>query len=127
MAIVFNDNLSSNFGFYRNGWLPIGLADAAAFQQVLSMFGSHLRALYGHETLFSISESLTYHTRAITSVKERLSDPALNISDGMIGAVIGFACNAVRCPGYTDAKLTGCGWNSISPWTWSNGICTCGL
>ncbi len=75
--------------------LPVGLTDAAAFQQVLSMLVVHLHSLYDHGMGFSITEALSYHDLAITSVKNRLLNSALRIPDGIIAAVIGFVCHAV--------------------------------
>lgn len=89
---MFDDSIVGNFGLYRDGWLLVGLADAAAFQQVLSMFVIHMCSLYHH---IPIWESLSYHELAVKSVKERLSDPALSVSDGIVGAVIGFVCHTV--------------------------------
>jgi len=124
---VFDDSLGGNFGLYRNGWLPIGLTDAAAFQQVLSMFVVHLRALYGRGMGFPIVESLSYHTQAITSVRERLSNPAFVVTDGIIGAIIGFACHAVRHPKTLNAGATDYVQLSISLRNSNNGMYICGL
>ena len=89
---MFDDSIVGNFGLYRDGWLLVGLADPAAFQQVLSMFAFHMYSLYHH---IPVWESLSYHDLAVKSVKERLLDPALGVSDGVVGAVIGFVCQTV--------------------------------
>ena len=60
------------------------------------MFVVHLHSLYDHGMGFLITEALSYHDLAVTSVKDRLLDSALRIPDGIIAAVIGFVCHAVR-------------------------------
>ncbi|KAL8746750.1 MAG: hypothetical protein Q9190_001268 [Brigantiaea leucoxantha] len=95
LSCMFDDSLAGNFGLYRKGWLPIGMTDVAAFQQVLSMFVLHLHSLgHGQKMGFPINESLSLNAMAIKSVKDRLMDPSQIITDGVLGAVIGFICHA---------------------------------
>jgi hypothetical protein len=42
-------------------------------------------------------ESLKHYNMSVRSVNKRLQDPVDGISEGLIGAVIGFACHDVGC------------------------------
>jgi len=92
--IAFDDRYV-NVGPFRDACLPVGMMDPAAFHQVLSnalLNISCRRADISPET----NDCMKHHALAVKSVNERITDPKLSISDGFIGAIIGFACYYVR-------------------------------
>jgi hypothetical protein len=70
------------------------MLDDAAFHQVLSNSALHLGSLKMDGSRETV-ESIKYHTEAVESVKMRITDPILGITDGIIVAIIAFACHDV--------------------------------
>jgi len=88
--IAFDDRFV-NVGPFRDACLPVGMMDPAAFHQVLSnalLNISCRRSENSPET----NDCIKHHALAVKSVNERITDPNFTISDGFIGAIIGFAC-----------------------------------
>jgi hypothetical protein len=94
LALLVHDDRNGNFRPFRDCWFPIAMLDAAAFHQVLSNSALQLASLKAEGTQETV-ESMRYHTRAIESVQQRISDPVLGITDGIIVTIIAFACHDV--------------------------------
>ena len=97
---VFDDPLADHFGVYRDLWLPVSLSDSAAFHQMLSMVALHFRRLRQRSDRLAEKDNcrdiFLHHGMAIRSVNRRISKAILDIDDGVIAAVVGFACHSVR-------------------------------
>ncbi|KAH8593676.1 hypothetical protein B0O99DRAFT_208169 [Bisporella sp. PMI_857] len=93
MDHIFDDRYGNTPPF-RNVWFPVGLIDAGGFHQLLSNASLNMAALRarGHEP--ETYESLIHHHQAVAIVAQKLTDPILATSDGILGAIVGFACYA---------------------------------
>ncbi|KFY34458.1 hypothetical protein V494_06754 [Pseudogymnoascus sp. VKM F-4513 (FW-928)] len=84
----------NNIGFFKT------VLDEAAFRQLLCTSSAHMTRLRdGTEN----QESIILSTQALRSVKNRITNPAMAISDGVLTAIIAFACHAVM---FNDIKGT---------------------
>jgi hypothetical protein len=93
-SAVHADSEASNIiPAFRQIWLGMILRDAASFFQQLSTTIMHQRLVHGAD---DESKVLTYQQMALQSVNERLSDPVLGLSDGIVGTVVSFLTNDVR-------------------------------
>jgi hypothetical protein len=63
------------------------LRDPASFFQQLSTTITHRSAVYQTNDK---QKALVYHQQALRSVNERLGDPVLGVSDGVVGTVVSF-------------------------------------
>jgi hypothetical protein len=80
----------------RDAWFAVGLADEAAFMQVLSNSALHLDALRnGGRKPRESPLSVYYQLRAVRSINDRRQDSGKFLSDGSIGAVAGLLCHDV--------------------------------
>jgi hypothetical protein len=94
-----NTNLNSVFdGRYgntppfRDAWFPVGMMDPASFNQVLSNAAFNIVFLKSLNNPPETVEAMKYHAKALSPVNQRIANAKIAASDGMIGAVIGFAC-----------------------------------
>jgi hypothetical protein len=80
----------------RDAWFSVGLADEAAFFQVISNSALHLQSIKNkrHHPKDN-SESMHYHTLALKSVYSRIGAGEPSTTDGMIGAISGFMAYSV--------------------------------
>ena len=70
------------------------MADPAAFHQIL--FNSSLRIGMFHKSVGTDNvQSVAHYASAVRSIQQRLCDPIVGISDGVIGAIIAFGCHDV--------------------------------
>ncbi|KAH8781576.1 hypothetical protein F5882DRAFT_519247 [Hyaloscypha sp. PMI_1271] len=76
----------SRIGFYRS------ITDPAGFLQILSTSVSHMTMLR-HQPVAESPEAIALSTQAIESVNKRLGDPVLNMSDGIVAAILTFCCH----------------------------------
>lgn len=76
----------NNIGFFKT------VLDEAAFRQLLCTSSAHMTRLRD-ET--EDPETIILSTQAIRSVNNRIADPVLAISDGVLVTIIAFACHAV--------------------------------
>lgn len=74
------------------------MQDPAGFRQILCSSAMHQARLRGEVESLN-TEAIDYSTHAIQSVNQRLMDPVQGISDGIIAAVLAFACHAVSDTG----------------------------
>ncbi|KAH7305651.1 hypothetical protein BKA65DRAFT_200701 [Rhexocercosporidium sp. MPI-PUGE-AT-0058] len=82
---------------FKDIWLPISISDAAFFNEILSHVSLHVYTLrHGLSRATECPQSMVLHSRAVNSVRKRLDDPVLGISDGVIGTVLAFACFSHR-------------------------------
>ncbi|KAE9372193.1 hypothetical protein N431DRAFT_375200 [Stipitochalara longipes BDJ] len=88
--LAFDDRYV-NVGPFRDACLPVGMMDPAAFHQVLSNALLNI-SCRRTETSPETNDCIKHHALAVKSVNERITDPNFTISDGFIGAIIGFAC-----------------------------------
>ena len=95
---VFRHSLSAKLRVYRDVWYPVGIRDPAAFRQILSSYSFHLLSHQKPEDSRLTTEMLNNHLLALSSVRQRLIGPSAVIDppDGIMSAVIAFACHAVR-------------------------------
>ncbi|KFY94298.1 hypothetical protein V498_03933 [Pseudogymnoascus sp. VKM F-4517 (FW-2822)] len=84
----------NNIGFFKT------VLDEAAFRQLLCTSSAHMTRLRD-ET--EDPETIILSTQAIRSVNNRIADPVLAISDGVLVTIIAFACHAVM---FNDIKGT---------------------
>lgn len=96
-GLVFDDRYGNTPPF-RDAWLPVGMMDAAAFHQVLSNAALNIACLQANELPPETHEAMMHHNKAVQMVMRKMSTLQTSTSDGVIGAIIGFACYAVRPP-----------------------------
>jgi hypothetical protein len=74
------------------------MVNPASFHQVLSNAAINLAFLRGIRGASEQKESMLHHTTALSIAAKQMADSATSTSDGVLGAVIGFACYSVRYP-----------------------------
>ncbi|TEY43686.1 hypothetical protein BOTCAL_0363g00070 [Botryotinia calthae] len=84
-------NPSQCFQPFRDFWFPLGTNDSAAMHLVLSNAALHLDALRGN--IDENRDSMIYHLSAVRSVNRRLANFAVENSNGIMGAILGFMCH----------------------------------
>jgi hypothetical protein len=82
---------------FRERWLPVGMMDPAAFHQMLSSAYLNLASLRAGRCVLETLESMRHHAKAVELVAKRIADPKEAVTDGLLGAVGGFACYHVCC------------------------------
>jgi hypothetical protein len=86
----------SSVGFFKS------IEDAAALRQVLCTSSMHQAKLrHGEES----TEAIVLSNEALRSMTRRIADPALAISDGVLFAILAFACHAVSGPSHIVSKF----------------------
>jgi hypothetical protein len=81
----------------RDAWFAVGLADEAAFLQVLSNSALHLDTMRnGGRRPRESRLSIYYQLRTVKSIKKRLANSSTSISDASIGAVAALMVHDVR-------------------------------
>ncbi|KAF7861415.1 hypothetical protein EAF04_007980 [Stromatinia cepivora] len=76
---------------FRDFWFPLGTNDPAAMNLVLANASLHLNILRGIKK--ESRDSMMYHLSAVRSVNRRLENFAVEQSDGIMGAILGFICH----------------------------------
>lgn len=80
---------------FRDNWLPIAVQDASIFYQTISsVAGKISRSHGGDQRKFEIM--LDFHSKAMRTVSENLSDPTLILSDFTLASVAILVCFSVR-------------------------------
>jgi hypothetical protein len=79
----------------RSAWFTIGFQDAATFHMVLSNSAAHIDHLRGVPDGEKGVDAEKYHLLALQSINKRMSEPNLEVTDALIGAVSGFVCHNV--------------------------------
>jgi hypothetical protein len=92
---VFDDRYGNTPAF-RDAWMPVGILDPATFHQVLSNAALNLASLRAKRWVPETLESMRYHAKAVRSINRRIGNRRDALSDGLLGAVIGFACYYVN-------------------------------
>jgi hypothetical protein len=91
---------------FKDTWFPISISDSAFFNEILSHFSAHVFMLRnGVHNIDDCPQSIDLHSRAIKSVRQRLLDPVLGISDGVIGTVLAFACFSHRTNDWAEYDM----------------------
>jgi hypothetical protein len=86
----------SSVGFFKS------IEDEAALRQVLCTSSMHQAKLrHGEES----TEAIVLSNEALRSMTRRIADPALAISDGVLFAILAFACHAVSGLGHIVTKF----------------------
>ncbi|KZF20166.1 hypothetical protein L228DRAFT_284902 [Xylona heveae TC161] len=93
LIINIFDDRHANFQPFRDIWFPLALSDGAAFHQLLSNSALHITSLRPIDRQREAFEALSHHAVALMCVQNRLADPTVAISDGIIASIIGFACH----------------------------------
>jgi hypothetical protein len=75
-------------------WMTTSMSDISAFQITVANAALYYAAGAG-DRLQETPESLMHYNMSVQSVNRRLQDPVDGVSEGLIGAVIGFACHDV--------------------------------
>ncbi|KAE9373391.1 hypothetical protein N431DRAFT_337270 [Stipitochalara longipes BDJ] len=75
-----------------DAWFHVGMLDAAAFHQLLSGSASYFSRIRSLSLETDTKESIAHHAHAIQIVNRNLAKAETATSDGMVGAIIGFAC-----------------------------------
>lgn len=91
MDHVFDERYGNTPPF-REAWLPVGMLHAASFHQVLSNAALNIAALRARKSIPEQKESMKHHTTALKLIAKDITDREQSIGDGVIGAIIGFAC-----------------------------------
>ncbi|KAH7393143.1 fungal-specific transcription factor domain-containing protein [Cadophora sp. MPI-SDFR-AT-0126] len=73
-------------------WFQISILDAAAFHQLLSGAATYFNNLRHGDGLQASGESLAHHTYSLQLVNRQMRDVKAATNDGVISAIIGFAC-----------------------------------
>jgi hypothetical protein len=76
-------------------WISVGASDSSAFFLTLAN-AAILIAGQENTDFHENPEFLKYYTTALRSVNSRLLGPVEKISEGLIGAILGFVCHDVR-------------------------------
>ncbi|KAF7890042.1 uncharacterized protein EAF02_002457 [Botrytis sinoallii] len=82
---------SQCFQPFRDFWFTLGTNDSAAMHLMLSNVVLHLNTLKGNRD--EDRDSIMYHLSAVRSVNRRLAHFAVENSDGILGAILGFMCH----------------------------------
>lgn len=91
---------------FKDTWYPISISDSAFFTEILSHISAHIFTLRsGLSNRDDCPQSITLHSRAINSIRKRLLDPVLGISDGVIGTVLAFACFSHRTNDWAEYDM----------------------
>ncbi|KAH8800425.1 hypothetical protein F5884DRAFT_550814 [Xylogone sp. PMI_703] len=91
---------------FRDIWLPISMADAAFFTEILSHIALHVYTLrQGFTRASECPQSIVLHTQAIKSVIARLMDPILGTSEGVVGTILAFACFSHRTNDWAEYDM----------------------
>jgi hypothetical protein len=91
---------------FKDTWFPISLSDSAFFNEILSHVAAYVFTLRnGLQNRDDCTQSIALHSRAIHSVRKRLLDPVLGISDGVIGTVLAFACFSHRTNDWAEYDM----------------------
>jgi len=91
---------------FKDTWLPISLSDSAFFNEILSHVSAHVFTLRSRlQTRDDCAQSIALHSRAINSIRTRLLDPVLGISDGVIGTVLAFASFSHRTNDWAEYDM----------------------
>lgn len=69
------------------------MTDPAGFRQVLCTSACHIEVLRASDS--EPSDAIVLTNQALKSVNDRLADPTLNTSDGVIAAILAFCCHCV--------------------------------
>jgi hypothetical protein len=88
----------------RSSWFSIGFQDAATFHMILANSAAHLDHLRGVKAGKKGVDAEKYHLLALQSINQRMSEPTLEVTDELIGAVSGFVCHNV-CSLLTNLSL----------------------
>ncbi|GAB7351312.1 hypothetical protein MBLNU459_g1726t1 [Dothideomycetes sp. NU459] len=89
MILHFN-SARVNLSLYRDAWFKLSLLDDAAHHQVNALLFSHLLTHHPVTRAIKGYKEATYNERnnAVRILNERLSDPELRYSDGVIAAIV---------------------------------------
>jgi hypothetical protein len=91
---------------FKDTWFPISLSDPAFFYEILSNISAHVFTLRnGLQNEDYCPQSIALHSRAMHSVRARLLDSVLGISDGVIGTVLAFASFSHRTNDWAEYDL----------------------
>jgi hypothetical protein len=91
---------------FKDTWFPISMPDSAFFNEILSHVSAHVFTLRnGVHNIDDCPQSIDLHSRAIKSVRQRLLDPVLGISDGVIGTVLAFDCFSHRTNDWAEYDM----------------------
>jgi hypothetical protein len=91
---------------FKDTWFPISISDPAFFYEILSNISAHVFTLRnGLQNEDHCPQSIALHSRAMRSVRGRLLDPVLGISDGVIGTVLAFASFSHRTNDWAEYDL----------------------
>lgn len=92
---VFRNN-SAHSRQLRGAWWPVGLADQAAFYNVLANARLYmLKELTGVFVKQDDALSLSQQNAALQLMSKKMKDPKHQASDEMLGAVSSFMCHHV--------------------------------
>ncbi|CAI6342163.1 unnamed protein product [Periconia digitata] len=83
----------------RDTWLPLALSDPAFFYEILSHVALNITTAQ-QSSISSVvgcgyqasTKSLALHSLALRSINQRLTDPMMGLSEGVIGTIMAFAC-----------------------------------
>ncbi|KAF2724126.1 hypothetical protein K431DRAFT_165912 [Polychaeton citri CBS 116435] len=81
---------------FRQIWIPIIFMDEACTQEALAVSALHMQQLYhdNEEALQKLRHAVVgYRSAALVSINNRLRNIETATSDGVIAAIISFACN----------------------------------
>jgi hypothetical protein len=91
---------------FKDIWYPISVSDPAFFYEILSNMSAHIFTLRNSsQNRDNCPQAINLHSRAINSVRTRLLDPILGISDGVIGTVLAFACFSHRANDWAEYDI----------------------
>jgi hypothetical protein len=91
---------------FKDIWYPISVSDPAFFYEILSNISAHVSTLRNSsQNRDNCPQAIDLHSRAINSVRTRLLDPILGISDGVIGTVLAFACFSHRANDWAEYDI----------------------
>ncbi|CAD6444759.1 8d51ae04-a27f-4779-9a09-9a9d47a223f1 [Sclerotinia trifoliorum] len=76
---------------FRDVWFPLAISDPAAMNVVLANASLHINYLRGNKK--ESRDAMMYHLSAVRSVNRRLPNFAVEQSEGILGAILGFMCH----------------------------------
>jgi len=82
------DDATKNYQPMHQIWMSVALTDPSAFHMLLANAAMVLSERQGRQDI----EWMRYYTLSLSSVNKRMNDPQLRLSEGLVGAIVSFAC-----------------------------------
>jgi len=82
------DDATKNYHPMHQIWMSVAMTDPSAFHMLLANAAMALSERQGRHDI----EWMRYYTLSLSSMNKRMNDPQLRLSEGIVGAIVSFAC-----------------------------------